>query len=165
MTPPSFLDYFLEQEPWHGALYLVPPLALYLLVLAVPALVAARRGRVHHWRAVAAAGAALGVFLFVLALFDGVVLYLRHVPHGVGAERVATRDEFVLVAKLALVGVYVVVGAAALGFGRVLGLSWRAAGEASAVALGFLVLTFRFVEFLNACYIGEPVLWPSYIEC
>jgi hypothetical protein len=138
--------------------YLVIAAMIYLLVVAAAALVAARTTRLRPWPAIGAAAAALGVFLVVLGLFEAVVLDLR-------PQRIATRDDFVLLAKLAFAGVYLIVLAAAVGLGRVLGRSWTAAAGAGVVTIGFLTLTFRFVEFLNACNIGEPVLWPSYVEC
>lgn len=156
MTSSAFFEFFVEQEAWEGPLYLAPAAGLYLAVVAVLAVVVARRVRVPLWQTIAAAGAALSALIVLLSVYEGVVLYLRSYP---------TRDEFLLSARLAFFGVYLAVLAAALGVGRVLGLSWRAAAGSVALTLVFLALTFRYVEFLNACNIGEPVLWPSYVPC
>lgn len=156
MISSSFLESFGEQAAWQGPLYLAPAVALYLLVVAVVAAVAARRARLACRAAIAAVGTALAALVLLLSVYGGVVLHLRPSP---------ARGEFVLLAKLAFAAVYLAVLAVAFSVGRLLGSSWRTAAASVAITLAFLVLTFRYVEFLNACTIGEPVLWPSYIEC
>jgi hypothetical protein len=145
-----------------GSLYLVLPAAVYLVLVAALAFVASRTGRAGLGRPIVAAAAALAVFLVALPLFEATVLDLRS-----GAERAGSRsrDDFVRSASLAFACIYLVVLAVALGLGRVLGRSWRAAAVSGALTLAFLAFSFRYVEFLNACNIGEPVVWPSYIEC
>lgn len=141
---------------WTGVLYLVPVAVVYLVVATVAAAALGRRGRIAPWPAIAGAAAAIAAALLLLAAYEEVVLDLRPAP---------TRDDFVLLAKLAFAGLYLAVVGLALAAGRRLGGSWRAAAVSVAITVAFLALTFRFVEFLNACNIGEPVLWPSYIEC
>jgi hypothetical protein len=166
LDSPSFLDYFFEQDSWDTFVFLGVPALVYMGILA--ALVPLLRLRFHGPPAksfLAAVALSLLALVVGVTMFEATALYLRYLPHGTGRERHGSSLEtFVFWAEVAFFALYALVLALAAGIGRAL-LSWRLAGATVAATAVFMLLSFPGVEFLNACDIGEPLLYTSYVEC
>lgn len=113
-----------------------------------------------YWLAVA-----LGLLLFVAALVGlmAAAVHFRHDPPGSGAERQGSnRYLYVFLAHGALATVYllIVIVSAALRYAAShrAGRSKIVTRASVATIVLFMLLTWPFVEFLNACFIGQPFL-------
>lgn len=136
--------------------------AYWIPLAGVVALVGRRRSWPSRRAFILALAATLALFAVGFTAYESLVLHLRHVPDGGGAERQGyDREHFVATAEAVFAAFYVsllIVGAV-LGFLFARARSRRparvAVAAAAAVAV-FLALTFPFAEFFNACNVGEP---------
>ena len=165
----SFFEYFVEQGfvqhlAWLGAAALV----VTGLIVGAWAAVGSWRRSVPWYTVGLAVGVTLLTFAGAVVLFEGAALYLRHVPYGNGGERhLEDYRTFVFNAKLLLAALY----AAALLAAALIGLGVaRAFGERSArlplltaaTLVLFMVVSLPYVDFMNACNVGQPfVLSPT----
>jgi hypothetical protein len=167
MRDESFVEYFVQQG-FHVELgYLLVAGVVYLAVAAAASLVLGGWVDSRVLRAILVASlVAVLAAVAAITLFEAVASWYRPRGEGVTARWPVYRDRVEL-AFFALYAVLVVAGFA-LGWriGRTLGARPALVSVASAVAVvGFLATSLPFVEFLNACHTGGPIVIDRYVPC
>jgi hypothetical protein len=167
MRDESFVEYFVEQGFHVELVYLLGLAVVYLGLVAVVAFALKRWVDPRTLRAALVASlVALLAAVAAITLFEAVASWYRPRGEGVTARWPVYRDRVEL-AFFALYAVLVVAGFA-LGWriGRTLGARPALVSVASAVAVvGFLATSLPFVEFLNACHTGGPIVIDRYVPC
>jgi xanthine/uracil permease len=162
----SFLEYVVEQGFHLELVVLLVPATVYLALLAVVCALVRRWVDPRTLRAVFTSSLA-GVVLAVVGITVFEALASWHRPYGDGVTvRMPDYRDRVEVAFLVLYPTLVLAGGLGWALGRARApRSWPVALGTGVGLAGFLALTLPFVEFLNACHTGGPILIDRYIEC
>lgn len=163
----SFVEYFFQQGFYVELVFLLVPALVYLGATAL--VCAAFRKRIEPRTLQATFVASLVSILLAIAgitLFEAAASWYR--PSGAGVS--VRTPVFLERAEIAFLGLYagILVASAAIGwaFGRFRAHRERLVLLAVTIAVvSFLTASLPFVEFLNACHVGAPILADRHVAC
>jgi hypothetical protein len=162
----DFVTHFIEQGSWETLLVIGVPAAVFVALVAAVVAVARRRVHVRAKPFLAAVAFSLVAFVVGLTIYEAAALYFRFLPNGSGLERQdGSADTYVFSARAGFIALYAVVLGLAGGLGALLLRSGRWAAAATATVAVFMVVTFPYVDFLNECNIGQPLISWSAQRC
>jgi hypothetical protein len=162
----GFVAHFIEQGSWATLLVLGVPAAVFVGLLAAAISVARRRVGRRTKPFLAAVALSLAAFVVGLTIYEAAALYFRFSPHGSGLERQdRSGDTYVFWAQAGFIALYAVALGLAAGFGALLLRNWRWAAATTATVAVFMVVTFPYVDFLNECNVGQPLISWSTQRC
>jgi hypothetical protein len=162
----SFAEYFFQQGFHLDLVFLVVPALVSLGTAALVCTVFRRRIEPRTLQATFAA-ALVSILLAIggITLFEAAASWYR--PSGAGVS--VRMPMFLERAEIAFLALYagILVASAAIGWaGRFRAHRERLVLLAVTIAVvGFLTASLPFVEYLNACHVGAPILADRYIAC